>query len=133
VTDPKPVVNELIDDLRGLAADVVRMVELKKELASEELRQDACSTRRLALWSGTGILAAVAGLPLLLTAVCLLLDDQWGISAAQWALIFSIPLVLGGSLLAIVGWLRFRREFLGLRDSVQELQEDLRWFRDWLR
>ncbi len=132
MSSPSSAESKFFESLRTLWKDLGRLLALKHDLATQEIQHDVDSVRRLLILGGVGIVSALAGLPLMLTALALLMDGVLGFSAAHWAIVFSIPLLLCGAGLAKISWDRFRREFLGLRESIHELREDLNWLRDWL-
>ena len=88
------------------------------------------SLKRLAIaW----LLAAVfllTSLPLLAMCLAEQLDGLAGIARTGWLLIFGGGLLI----LAIVGgylaWRRFRRKFVGLQETFEELREDVAWLRE---
>ncbi|MGA2033909.1 MAG: hypothetical protein ABSG68_16805 [Thermoguttaceae bacterium] len=49
-----------------------------------------------------------------------------------WLLILGLLLLLGAGSLAGLAWLSFRRKFVGLRQSLEELREDAVWLHEWI-
>jgi uncharacterized membrane protein YqjE len=124
-------------DLRRLFADLVEMFRARRELAELELRADLVSSKRLAIAAGLSVLLALTSLPLLLMSLAGLLHFYvWhplGVGGMNvWVPILGGVLLLGGTLLAWLGYRRFRREFIGLRRSLAEVREDLAWLQEWV-
>jgi uncharacterized membrane protein YqjE len=112
-------------------ADVIEMASLRWQLAESELRGDLAAVRRLGLLGGLGMLAAISALPVLTVVLAGQVDAVLA-NPFPWASLSAGCLLLaGGSLTAWWGWRRFRREFLGLRESLEECREDLMWLREW--
>ena len=108
------------------------MFSLRWQLAELELRSDLAATRRLGLLAGTGLVAAIAALPVLTVVLAGQLDAYLA-SGFPWVTLSAGCLMLAGGLLAAwLGWRRFRGEFLGLRESLDECREDLLWLREWV-
>jgi hypothetical protein len=132
MNDPadKPLLADLRAELAGLGAELREMAAARWELARLELAADLRSARRLAIcWLAAGALA-LAVLPLLAVALADTLDGCGQISRGGWLL------RLAGGLLVLAGaggwlaWRRFRRQFFGLRETLEELREDLVWLQE---
>ena len=117
--------------LSRLGAELREMAAARWELARLELAADLRSARRLAIaWlavgrTGADGVAAAGGAvwPKRWTAAA-------GIPRGGWLLIFAgglLVLALAGGYLA---WRRFRRKFIGLRETMEELREDMVWLRE---
>lgn len=112
-------------------ADVIEMASLRWQLAESELRSDVAAARRFGLLGGAGLVAAITALPVLTVVLAGQLDLLLA-NPFPWVTFTAGGLLLiGGLLAAWVGWRRFRGEFLGLRESLDECREDLVWLRDW--
>ena len=111
-------------------ADVARMLELRRELAEAEIKSDVAATKRLAIVGGSAAVAALSGLPLLLTVVALQVDRYFELTFPWTAVCLGLLLLIFGALLGWSAWLRFRHDFLGLHESLDELREDLIWLRE---
>jgi uncharacterized membrane protein YqjE len=129
--DEGPRLADFHNELRLLAAQLRKAFALRGELARLEIREDL---RRLQRW---GIFAAAAGalmfiafpLPAVAAAECL---DGWGgIARWAWLLIFAGGLFLLGLTAIAWAWRFFRRRFTVLRQTLEELREDLVWLREW--
>jgi hypothetical protein len=117
-------------ELGALGGELREMAVARWELARLELQSDLRSAKRLAIAWLAAALMVVTSLPLV--AVCLAdaLDGCGRIPRGGWLLIFAgglWALALVGGLLA---WRRFRRRFVGLQETLEELREDLIWLRE---
>ena len=80
---------------------------------------------------GAGLVAAIAAIPVLTIVLGGQLDAGLDNSFPWVTLSAGCLMLLGGLLAAWFGWRRFRGEFLGLRESIDECREDLIWLREW--
>jgi hypothetical protein len=132
MTDPaqRPLFADLRDEIGALGAELREMASARWELARLELLADLRAVKRLAIvWLMSAVLALTA-LPLAAASLAEVLDRRAGISRGGWLLIFAgglFVLALSGGYLA---WRRFRRKFVGLRETMEELREDMLWLRD---
>lgn len=114
-----------------LTADLRRMFQLRTELARSELQSDASSARRLAIVGGGGLVALLTGLSLAVLlaaeglALWLEVDRRWLLGGA------AALLIVGGPILALAAWRRFRRHLTALEQTRAELREDWLWCRQW--
>ena len=118
-------------EVASLGADLREMAALRWKLAELELRADFRSARQLALCGSVAALMVLAGLPVLVVCVAESLDGWLGVAAAGWLLIFGLTLLTGGAAAAVLAWRRFRRRFLGMQETLEELREDLVWLKEW--
>ncbi len=119
------------DQAKVLAGDVVRAVQLRRELAELEVRHDANAVRRLAIVGGVGALLAITGLPVYIICAAQGLAARTSLGFVSWALILASLLVAVGVLALAVAVARFRSEFSGLRRTLSELNEDMIWLQEW--
>lgn len=113
-------------------ADVVEMASLRWQLAELELNSDLAAARRLGVLGGAGLVAAVSSVPVLTMVLSGQLDAYVASDFPWITLSAGCVLLAGGLLAAWSGWRRFRAEFLGLRESLDECREDLIWLREWV-
>jgi hypothetical protein len=132
MNDPadRPLLADIREELDAVVGEIRHMAAARWELARLELEADLRSVKRLAI---AGIVAAVmvlAALPL--PAVCLaeLLDGYGHIARWGWLLIFSAGLLLAAAVVVLFARWRFRRRFVGLQETLEELREDLLWLRE---
>ena len=126
----RPLFADLRAELAALAAELREMAAARWELARLELAADIQSARRLAVAWLVAAVMAVTSLPLL--AVCLadLLDGCGHIPRAGWLAIFGAGLLLAAAGMAHFAWRGFRRRFLGLQETLEEIHEDMLWMRE---
>jgi hypothetical protein len=111
-------------------ADVVEMISLRWQLAELEVNSDLAAARRLGVLGGAGFVAAISALPVLTVVLAGQLDTFLANGFPWVTLSAGCLLLVGGLLTAWLGWRRFRGEFLGLRESLDECREDLIWLRE---
>ncbi len=89
-----------------------------------------CAAKRLAVvWLASAVMALTA-LPLVAVGAAEMLNGCGGLHRGDWLLIFAgglLILALAGGYFA---WRRFRRQFIGLRETIEELREDVVWLRE---
>jgi len=123
----RPLLDDVRAEIGAVGEELREMAAARWELARLELQADLLATKQLAIaWLAAAVMALTA-LPL--AAVCLAeaLDGCGRIARREWLLIFAgglLILALAGGQLA---WRRFRRRFLGLQETLEELREDLVW------
>ena len=127
----RPLFSGLQSELGSLVSDVRELAILRWELAKLELAADARSTVRLAVVLAVAVLMVLVALPVLVVSLGSLLDGVWGISQSGWLCIFAAALLATAGLGGFVAWRRFRRNLLGLEETIEELREDMVWLREW--
>lgn len=126
---------DLEQEIGSLAGELKEMATLRWELARLELRAAVASIRRLAIaWLVFGLMA-LTSLPILAVAAAAWLGDleavSEGISFTGWLLFFGVGLLVVGLAGGFLAWSRFRRRFVLLEQTLEELREDLVWLREW--
>src|SRR5687767_9998261 len=127
-----PAAEHVPDPFGRTWSELAETLDLRRKLAAAEIRSDIAATKRLTVLGSTGLVLALTGLPLLLAALAFQLSEATKIGFAAWLAIFGGPLLAVGVATVYFAWLRFRREFLALATTRQELREDLLWLREWL-
>jgi uncharacterized membrane protein YqjE len=127
----RPLFGDLQDSFAALAGDAKQMLSLRWELAGLELREDIRSARRLAIKGAIAAILALTALPLLVAAVALGLACWTGIPTAAWLVLFASSLLFAASVTGFLAWRRFRRDFIGLAETIEELREDVVWLNEW--
>ena len=118
---------EVKDELGSLGAEAREMLRLRWDLAELELRSDARLIGRSAVVLAIAALMALTALPVLAVSVAEMLDGLLGVSRTGWLLMTGLGLLAGGSAAACLVWLHFRRRFIGLEQTLEELREDALW------
>ena len=77
---------------------------------------------------------ALIKMPVALFCVCLadVLDGKLSIPRTGWLLLFGVVLFFGAALVVWFARKRFRQQFVGLEQTVEELREDAEWFQEWV-
>jgi hypothetical protein len=133
MNSPKqPLLSNAKEAIGSLAADLQEMARLRWQLAQLEL---AASARQIR-WLVIGLLIAgvvvLSSLPLLIVAAADALAGTAGISFAGWLLILALGLLVGGIAGGWLVWRCFRRRFVGLEQTLEELREDAVWLQEWV-
>ena len=130
-----PLFTALGADAKRLASDAAEMLQLRRELVEMEVRSDIASSKRLGITGGVGLVLTLTGLPVLAVLASSGLNRLMPLGKDGtfngWLLIVGSLLVAGGFAAMHAAWRRFRRDFLGLKESAAELKEDIAWLREW--
>ena len=127
-----PPLADLKADLAALKADLEKMVTLRWELARLELREAVGPGKRLAITLLAAAVMGLCALPILAVAAAVWFDGRLEISSAGWLSIFGFGLLLGGAAAGYLGWRRFRRRFVIMQQTLEELREDLVWLKEMM-
>lgn len=127
----RPLFSGLQAELGALIADIRKMAMLRWELARLELAADAAAAARLAVILAIAALLALVSLPVLVVALGCLLDGILGILQGGWLCIFSFCFLLTATAGSFFAWRKFRRNLVGLEETIEELREDMLWLREW--
>jgi hypothetical protein len=129
----RPLLADLKASLRSLISELREMLRLRWELLRLETISDLKNTRRLLIvWAISGVLILTA-LPLCAVALADVLAGVWHLERWAWLLIFAGSLLFVALSAAYLAWRRFRRRFLGLQETLEELNEDRVWLNEWLK
>ncbi len=132
MSEPKrPMLAGIKDEIGSLTADFKAMAALRWQLARLEFQTAAGQLRRLAICLCVAGVMALTALPVLVVALAEFLDKRLGIPCRGWLLIFGLVGLIGGAAGGYLAWRRFRRCFVGVQDSLEELREDLVWLKEW--
>ena len=133
MADPdRPLLADLKEEVSHIGADLSRMLQLRWQLAHLEFRRAARSVGRLAVVLAAATIMALVALPVLIVWGAGFLDEHFEMARVSWLAVIGLGLLAGAVLSGWVAWRRFRRRFVGLEESVEELREDLVWLREWL-
>ncbi|MGD0898428.1 MAG: phage holin family protein, partial [Thermoguttaceae bacterium] len=127
----RPLLSEVRRELGRLAADVREFGALRWELARREALADVRAVRRLAVAAAVAAAMALCVLPLLAVAAAWWLDGRLGVPFLAWLLIWAAIVSAAAATVGLLAWRRFRREFTGLAETLEEVREDLVWLQEW--
>lgn len=132
MNDPadRPLLADVREQFAALGNELREMFAARWELARLEIETDLRSLARLAIFWLIAAIAALTSLPLVVVALAEVLDGCLNIARSGWLLILAaglLTLAFGGGYCA---WRRFRRKFLGLRETIEELREDAVWLKE---
>ncbi len=116
--------------LGALGADLREMAALRWQLARLELQSDLRELVLLAIVWLAAVVMILTALPLGAVLLADVLDGIGHIGRAGWLAIFAGGLAITAILGAYLAWRRFCRRFAGLRETLEELREDLLWLRE---
>lgn len=122
----------LVRHWTDLGFEVRAAVRLRWRLAAAELRADAALLRRAVVLVAVAAVIAAASLPLLPVAAADLLNGRLGWNRTIWLLVLSGAGLGAAVLLALGTWMRTRRTLVALKQTREELAEDLIWLGEWL-
>lgn len=127
----RPILAGLKEQVSGFRTDVVAFASLRWKLVSLEVRAAIGHVKWLSIGLVGAAVVMLTGLSTLVVSIALLLDDAW-LPAWGWALFFGLLLFFGGILGGLALWIRFRRRFTGLEQTLEEIREDIVWLKDWI-
>lgn len=116
----------------GLREELRALLTLRWELARIEILESRQAARRLAYAVAPCVALAAAVVPLVAVAAAERLAGVARLSKIGWLLTIAAVLGVLGAGVGWLAWRRFRREFSGLKQTREELREDLAWLSDFL-
>ncbi len=122
----RPLLGELRQELAGMADEVTHLAALRWRLAELELRQSAQTAKRFSIWAIVAAALLITSLPVFVVAL-----SAWLLPNLAWCWIPALLLAIAGVAIGWLAWRRFRREFRGMEQSIEELREDLVWAKEW--
>lgn len=132
MADPdRPLLADLQEQAARLRAELEQMLALRWQLAKLELEASAGSIKRLAVGLAAAAVLALTGLPILAVWAAALLDARLPLEGISWLPVFGFVLLAAAALAGWLAWRHFRRRFVGLEETLEELREDLVWLREW--
>lgn len=132
MNDPalQPLLAGLRAELCAIGGELRVVAATRWELARLELEADLRSAKLLLLAWLVAAVMALTSLPLLGVCLAEALDGCGGIAQGGWLLIFAAGLLVFSLAGGAFAWHRFRRRFLGLQETLEELREDVAWLRE---
>ena len=130
MADPdRPLLADAKEHFARLAAELGEMIGLRWKLARLELEAALRLARGLAVvWLSVAILVP-ASLAVLVVWAGHLLPEP---ARVYWLFAFGPVLLVAAILAGWWAWRRFRRKFVGLEETLEELREDVVWLQEWL-
>jgi hypothetical protein len=126
----RPLLADVREELAALLAELRETASARWQLARLELKADLRAAKRLMVaWLVAGLLAA-AVVPLAAVNLADTMDGCAGVSRGVWLSILGAGLLLAAGSIGCCAWRRFRRSFIGLRETIEELREDCVWLRE---
>jgi hypothetical protein len=138
--DPLPVssmaesgTNAVVSNVAGFGEDLLNLVELQTRLTAVEMRRNLNAFKAGGALMATGLVVAVAGLPVGLVGIAELLASEMGLKRGYALLtVAAIAILFAASCVGLAAsW--FRRKPLGFPLSGEELARNLNWVRTVLR
>jgi len=127
----RPLFADAKHQVARLGAELRRMAGLRWQLARLETEEAFRSARRLAVVLAIVAIMALTALPILVVWGAEFLGEVTRFPRAGWLLCFALTLLTTGALGGWLAWRRFRRQFVGLEETLEELREDLVWLQEW--
>ena len=126
----QPLLADVRAELNALGGELRETILARWELARLELETDFLSAKRLAIaWLAAAVMGLTA-IPLVAVCVADALDGWADMTRDGWLLVFAGGLLILAMAGAHLAWRRFRRRFLGMRETIEELREDLVWLKE---
>ena len=132
--DPeRPLLADLKEEVTRAGAELGEMARLRWQLARLELGESIGQVKRVAIVLGVAAVMALTALPVLVVWLAETLAIHAGYFPAHgWMLVLALALLLIAGSGGFLAWRRFRLQFTGLEETIEELREDLVWLRDWV-
>jgi len=126
----RPLLADVRAELGALGAELRETALARWELARLEIESDLLSAKRLAVAWLVAAVAALTSLPLIAVWMADVLAELTATPRGAWLLGFAAALLLLSGLGGYLAWRRFRRNFIGLRETLEELREDVLWLKE---
>jgi uncharacterized membrane protein YqjE len=127
-----PLFSPLRDELKGLSAELLEAISLRRQLATIELQNDLRASAWLLATIVAAVLVLLVGFSILAVSVSLWLDAVYPIEPVSWTGVFGAGFVLFALMTLLFGWKRFQSRFTALEQTREELREDVVWLNEWL-
>ena len=125
--------NAVVSNVAGFGEDLLNLAELQTRLTLVEMRQNLNVFKAGGALMATGLIVAVAGLPVGLVGIAELLVSEMGLKRGYALLtVAAIAILIAASCVGMAAsW--FRRKPLGFPLSGEELARNVNWVRTVLR
>jgi len=119
-------------EARALREQFAAFLATRVELAKIEVQVAIRQSIRFAIWIAIVLVMLLTALPLWLVAAADLLAEWTPLARVTWLAVFALGLMLAAAAVGRWAWATFRRQFVGLEESIGELREDVLWLQEWL-
>ncbi len=126
----RPPLGDVTKGLAQLRAELGEMFGLRWELARLELDAAVAALKRLAMLLAIAAVMLITALPLAAVVGAEILDEVWPNSKIGWLIGFCLLLAVSAGLIGWTAWRRFRGNFTGFEETLEELHEDVIWIRE---
>jgi hypothetical protein len=126
----RPLLADVRAQLAALGGELREMAAAQWELARLEIAADLAASRRLAVVWIVAAVMSLTSLPLVAVWMADVLAELTGTARGGWLLGFAAALLFTSGLGGWLAWRRFRRNFVGLRETLEELREDVLWLKE---
>jgi hypothetical protein len=125
--------NAVVSNVAGFGEDLLNLAELQIRLTAVEMRQNLNVFKAGGALMATGLIVAVAGLPVGLVGIAELLVSEMGLKRGYALLtVAALAILIAASCIGLAAsW--FRRQPLGFPLSGEELARNVNWVRTVLR
>lgn len=122
---------KLRENLDTLSRDTRESVVLRCRLAMIELKADLANLRNLTVLLVLALVGILTGVAVLAVWIAELLHECVPLCANLWTMIVGLSAIVVSLLIALFAWHHFRRRWVGLEQTFEELREDIAWFKEW--
>jgi uncharacterized membrane protein YqjE len=128
----EPLFEPLREGLSRLGVDLYDLARTRLLLARCEATAAIRSLRGLVVVLAIAAVLVLTALPVLVVALADALHHTLGMSRWGWLCLFGGGLLSGGVAAGWAKYRRFRQEFVGLEETLEEFHEDVAWLREWI-
>lgn len=122
---------KLRENLNTLSRDARESIVLRCRLATLEIKADLANLRSLSVVLILALTGLLTGISVLAVWVAELLNRYVPLVADLWTMIVGTTAIVLSLLFALFAWFRFRRRWIGLEQTLEELHEDITWLKEW--
>jgi hypothetical protein len=125
--------NAVVSNVAGFGENLLNLIELQSKLTVLEARQNFDVVKTGGTLIATGLVVAVASLPVGLVGIAELLVSEMGLKRGYALLTVAVVAILMAGSCASVGASWLRRKRLGFPLAAEELARNVNWVRTVLR
>ena len=122
---------KLRENLDALSREVRESVVLRCRLAMLELKANLTKLSILAVLFAFALVGFMTGVAVLAVWIAELLDECAPLYAKLWTMIVGLTALVVSLVVAWCAWRYLRRRWVGLEQTLEELREDIAWFKEW--